>query len=119
MSLEQRLGALEQSNHRWKLLTCGLLVTIAASVTMGAGDADRPVDVLRAQRFVLVNERGNTIGYFGSQGGAAVLTLHPTDESTSVSLRADKAGTYILATKGWPRGNPERRIDGLIAPGRQ
>ena len=49
---------------------------------MGADDAGKPADVVRAQRFVLVNERGSTIGYFGSHGGAAVLTLHPTDEST-------------------------------------
>ena len=70
---------------------------------MGADDLDKPAEVLRAQRFVLVNERGNTIDYFGSHGGAAVLTLHPVDESTSVSLRTDKAGRTSLPPRAAAR----------------
>jgi len=73
--LAARVQKLEVSNHRWKLLSALLLLSIVSVVVMGAKPADRielPIihaTSVEAQQFVLKNENGRVF---------AVLTTNPT-----------------------------------------
>src|SRR5437764_14923419 len=84
--LVTRLEKLERQNRFFKILGVMILLAAGAALFMGA----RPLDVLQAERFVLVDSSGQTTATLGPDGfgrpGLSIEDSATSDERVWVGM---------------------------------
>jgi len=96
--LEQRVCILESKARRWMITSVALSLTIVVLVTAGA--VLRIPDVVRAQRFEVVDEQGRTVGVFSSRklGGQLEILSTAGKRTTVVGHRRDGGGLISIGS---------------------
>ncbi|NIA20543.1 MAG: hypothetical protein GWP05_00935 [Anaerolineaceae bacterium] len=61
VSIEERVEALERKVKWYRCLIVGLLLCAVAGLSMGAGEAEKVSDVLRAKRLEIVDAKGTVV----------------------------------------------------------
>ena len=70
MSLSQRVALLERNNRLMRIAFVSCLLIFGCAAMMGAVDKRTvEVETIRAQRFELIDDKGNLAGYFGKYPG--------------------------------------------------
>lgn len=93
MDIEKRLARLERQN---RILTLLVLVAVAA-LLVGAA---QPPDVVRATRFVLVDEQGRMAGMWGTGGDDVTLAMHSREGGLSkLVLQVDPKPSLMMVAQ--------------------
>ncbi|WP_006786804.1 hypothetical protein [Thiorhodospira sibirica] len=103
MNIEQRLSQLEKElaaskrRHRWTLSVLLLILTLGL-LTQGyssPGADQPPLHEVRAQQFVLVDERGNIRGRLGMIDNEPTLLLRDEHSEIRIGRRTDRYSTFL------------------------
>ena len=98
MELENRIDRLERENRRNKRLGLSVLVIAGLMITLGQARPQQP-DVIRATKFVLVDENGQQRATLGIENGGPALVLEDTNGRGVVQLQVpkipDKPSLYL------------------------
>ncbi len=92
-SILARIEALESSNRRLRKL---LGIVAASSCLLFAGWRQSDPDVIRAQRFVLVDDPGQNLGHWSVNGGVPGLYLHDVSGTERIALFSDQDSTALF-----------------------
>lgn len=76
MTVEERLIRLEKSQRRWRYLSLGLLVAVAALAGGVAYDFLGVRGTLRARRIIVVNEKGSALELDSTTEGDGIISVH-------------------------------------------
>ncbi|MCP4589779.1 MAG: hypothetical protein GY842_03465 [bacterium] len=88
-SIEDRLVALERTNRRYRHATMALGLILLAVASLGAGPGDFVRDVVRAKRFVVVDDTGHRLVEMLEHGGAGVVTTYDRNGKPLVVLSSE------------------------------
>ncbi len=105
MDLQRRIERLERENKRFKRLGTAALLLVVIAVSMGQTPRERP-KTIKAQQFVIVDEKGTPRGQFGIEKGSAKLSLAHKNGKRTVELRTlpnGRSALHFLDTNGTPR----------------
>lgn len=98
MDLEVRVARLERENHRIKRLSLSALVAAGLIVALGQARPQQP-GVIRATKFVLVDEHGQQRATLAVEHGGPALVLEDTSGRGVVQLQVpkipDKPSLYL------------------------
>lgn len=76
MTVEERLIRIEKSQRRWRYLSLGLLVAVAALAGGVAYDFLGVRGTLRARRIIVVNEKGSALELDSTTEGDGIISVH-------------------------------------------
>jgi hypothetical protein len=95
--MAQRLNRLERSHRRWKLLASGLLGILVLLSLMGATiqKGGNVAEVIRAQRFLLVDEDGKTRAELAVEKGWSGLRLKDANGRVRALLVVEAEGPIL------------------------
>jgi hypothetical protein len=111
MSLEQRFDRLESANRQWRVATIILGVLVAALVftsrpqgsSIATAGAAAP-ELIRARRFEVVNEKGDTlVAIAAGNGGVGELSIYNAQKIQLVNLGGSEifgGGLFLSDSKG-------------------
>lgn len=89
MELDIRVARLERENRRIKRLGLMALVVTGLIITLGQARPQQP-DVIRATKFVLVDDNGQQRATLGIENGGPALVLEDTNGRGVVQLQVPK-----------------------------
>src|SRR5688572_15636890 len=89
MELEIRVARLKRENQRLKRIGLTALVVAGLIITLGQASPEQP-EVIRATKFVLVDENGQQRATFGIESGGPGLVLEDTNGRGVVQLQVPK-----------------------------
>ena len=97
MDLNHRIDRLERENRRMKRF--GLAVLVVVGLVVSLGQATPPPEVVRAEKFVLVDQNGKQRATLGIENGGPALVLGDTRGRGVVQLQVpqipDKPSLYL------------------------
>jgi hypothetical protein len=98
--IEQRLGAIERSNRRWKFagISLGLGLLIITSVAADKPLGDQIPDVIYARKFVAVNERNEPVAFMGHEKNAGMVSIAAPDGTLLFAASTTESGHGIVTT---------------------
>lgn len=120
-SVDRRLKRLEREAGRWRALALAGIALVALAFLLGASGAETAQDEVRAQRFTVVDAKGQERGVLHvSEYGSLRLDLFDPKKVLRASLYLGKQGSPALNMfddKGNMRASLGVRADGLPSLG--
>jgi len=113
----KRLDRLERQARLWKICAGGAALVCAFMLLLGANSA-KTVEELRARRFVVVDQSGNSVGEFSALEGSSALMLSDATGAPRVVLSYGydtPAGLSLRDGKRATRADLSLRLDNSVA----
>jgi hypothetical protein len=106
MTIEQRLGRLERQNRQLKWLLSGLVGMAVTGCAMGLkatgdGSTSAPLaepEVLRAERFEVIDAEGNPLAVIGPNGNGGVVFVYNNRGRLVAQMGAAEEGRGVVWT---------------------
>ncbi len=96
MTVEERLTKLEKSLRKWRLLSLGLVLAVAALIGGMAYDFLGVRTTLRTRHLVIVNERGTAIDLDSTLEGDGIISIHDSMNVARALLGNSRKGFGTL-----------------------
>jgi len=100
-TIEQRLAKLERTARRWRLAALGLAGCVVCVVGMGAADDPFP-KVVEANSFVVRDERGEMVGFFGvkNRGDRSLIAVWDREQKGNTIIVPGGNGVVVEQADG-------------------